>query len=98
MFSVHNSVQKNLGNSCKLKNFFPNTSVDFHDVQELHSSRMHTSPLLTVSPSMHSTGGGLLARGSALPGGLLAGGVCLARGGLLAWGLLPGGVWYPSMH
>ena len=79
--------------------------------QELHSSTMHTTCLLTVSPSMLCAGevslpGGLLAGGSALPGG-----VCLARGGLpcqgvgllargvcLARGVFLAGGWYPSMH
>ena len=58
-------------NACKLE-------------QELHSSRMHTARLLTVSPSMHCAGGG-----SALPGGCLPcqGGSPCHRGG--------GG--YPSM-
>ena len=72
--------------------------------QELHSSRMHTARLLTVSPIMHCAGGVCLARGSALPGeggsALQEGGlpcqggppcqgvVCLARGG----SALPGGV------
>ena len=42
--------------------------------QELHSSRMHTARLLTVTPSMHCAGGspcqgGLPCRGIALPGG-----------------------------
>ena len=70
--------------------------------QELHSSRMHTTCLLTISPSMHCAGvsalpGGspcysgwsalLGGGGSALPGGFPCWGVCLARGG-----------WYPSMH
>ena len=45
--------------------------------QELHSSRMHTARLLTVSRSMHCAGGGIC----------LARGVCLARGGLLARGV-----------
>ena len=70
--------------------------------QELHSSRMHTARLLTVSPSMHCTGGvcvarGVPCRGVSLPGGLLAGG-CLARGspcpgGSACWGVcLLGGI------
>ena len=57
----------------------------------LHSSRMHTARLLTVSPSMHCAGGspcqgGLLGveggvgGGPPCQGGLLARGVCLARG------------------
>ena len=59
----------------------------------LHSSRMHTARLLTVSPSMHWAGGGggwvSLPGGSpcqngGLPcqGGILARRVCLARGGV----------------
>ena len=49
---------------------------------------MHTTRLLTVSPSMHCIGGGclLLGRGQLLGGCLLLGGVCLGVG------------WYPSMH
>ena len=62
-------------------------------LQELHSSRMHTARLVTVSSSMHCAegvslpGGVCLARGVSLPGGCLPcqgglscrGGVCLAR-------------------
>ena len=40
----------------------------------LHSSRMHTDRLLTVSPSMHCAGGG-----GVCPGGVCRGG-CLPRG------------------
>ena len=69
----------------------------------LHSSRMHTARLLTVSPSMHWAGGGVsLPGGSALPeGGLLAGGSALQGGVLLVRGVpacrgggvcLPGGM------
>ena len=74
----------------------------------LHSSRMHTARLLTVSPSMHWAEGGVsLPGGSALPeGGLLAGGSALQGGGFPCQrgACLPGGVsawqggWYPSMH
>ena len=45
--------------------------------QELHSSRMHTARLFTISPSMHCAGV-CLARGVSSLGG-----VCLARGGCL---------------
>ena len=53
--------------------------------QELHSSKMHTARMLTVSPSMHCTGGR-----SALPGGL----PCQGGGGLSCQvgSALPGGV------
>ena len=54
----------------------------FYFQQELHSSRMHTTHLLTVSPNMYCTGGG----GLSLPGG-----VCLAS-------LSCHRRWYPSMH
>ena len=73
----------------------------------LHSSRMRTARLLTVSP-MHCTGGGGWSwRGACLGGCLLwgacSGGVC-SRGAWSWWvpGLgVPGpggGWWYPSMH
>ena len=40
-----------------------------HNLLELHSSRMHTARLLTVSPGRCCAGGGcLLARGVSLPG------------------------------
>ena len=56
-------------------------------VKRLHSSRMHTARLLTVSPSMHCAGG------SPCQGGLLVGGCLLARGGvsLLGRSALPKG-------
>ena len=66
----------------------------------LHSSRMHTAHLLTISPSMHCTGGvpalgGCLlggvpvpgvGGGCLLPGGCLLRGVCLLLGGVCSWG------------
>ena len=64
----------------------------------LHSSRMHTARLLTVSPSMHCSGGrGCLLGGGAWSwGDLLVGGVC-SRGCLLrGGGCLVLGVWYPT--
>ena len=66
----------------------------------LHSSRMHTTRLLTVSPSMHCRGGGegLPCQGGFLcQGGLPCQGVCLARRGLLARGVcLAGGSALPE--
>ena len=51
----------------------------------LHSSRMHTARLLTVSPSLHCTGGGLV-RGDVCSRGVPGpGGVCF--GGCLLWGV-----------
>ena len=44
---------------------------------------MYTARLLTVSPSMHCTGGGSALLGDLLARGVcLAGGVCLARRGV----------------
>ena len=54
-------------------------------VTRLHSSRMHTTRLLTVSPSMHWVGGLLWGAG---PGGCV-----FAPGGGAWWG-----GWYLSMH
>ena len=51
----------------------------------LHSSRMHTTRLLTVSPSMHCTGG-------SAPGGISASGGLLPGGG----GSAPGAVGIPA--
>ena len=49
----------------------PTTNID---ITRLHSSRMHTARLLTVSPSMHYSGGGCLLRGFSGPrGGLIRG-------------------------
>ena len=71
--------------------------------QELHSSRMHTARLSTVSPSMNTAQGAVcLVRGV----GLDRGGFCLDRGGsaliegvCLARGVcLDGRWWFPSMH
>ena len=55
----------------------PTTNID---ITRLHSSRMHTARLLTVSPSMHCSGGGCLLRGLSGPGG------GLIRGESLFWG------------
>ena len=52
------------------------------DDKNWHSSRMHTARLLTVSPSMHCTGGSALARGICLDWG----GVCQHWGSLPCWG------------
>ena len=58
----------------------------------LHSSRIHTTHLLTISPSMHCTGGAC-SRGVPGPGEcLLLGGVpgprrCLVLGGAWSWGV-----------
>ena len=49
-------------------------------VTRLHSSRMHTARLLTVSPSMHCSEGCLLRRGGVCSGGCLL-------GGYLVWGV-----------
>ena len=49
----------------------------------LHSSRMHTAHLLTVSPSMHCWRGGLL------PGGLPAWGGACSWGRDCSWGGVP---------
>ena len=43
--------------------------------KRLHSSRMHTARLLTVSPSMHCAGGVSLPGGSPCWGGALPGGL-----------------------
>ena len=60
----------------------------------LHSSRMHTTRLLTVSPSMHCRGGG---EGLPCRGGFFARGVYLARGSALPGGVsLPGGSALPG--
>ena len=75
----------------------------------MHSSRMRTSRLLTVSPSMHSSGGctwspGVYLVWGSVPGpgmylvwGYLIPGVYLVWGMYLVWGvyLVPGGV--PSL-
>ena len=55
--------------------------------RRLHSSSMHTTRLLTVSPSMHCTGGVPGSRGSAWSLGVPA----LEGRGVGWW-------WYPSMH
>ena len=59
----------------------------------LHSSRMHTARLLTVSPSMHCAGGEVPDPGGAWSGGVCSEG-CLVQGGSAPGG---GGWWYPSM-
>ena len=65
---------------------------DISALTRLHSSRMHTARVLTVSPSIHCAGGCLLLGGVCSGGSAPGGGVptCL----LLGWGV----VWYPSMH
>ena len=50
----------------------------------LHSSMMHTARLLTVSPSIHCSQGGVCSRGGLLPGGCLLGGGGLLGGGVSA--------------
>ena len=55
----------------------------------LHSSRMHTTRLLTVSPSMHCAG--VCSQGRLHPVGLLP------RDPVLRGRSVPGG-WYSSMH
>ena len=52
----------------------------------LHSSRMHTARLLTVSPSMHCAGGEVPD-----PGGCLVRGVSALRGAWSRGGSAPGG-------
>ena len=69
------SVFSTLKSSCIL--------TEMSSQQELHSSRMHTAHLLTVSPSMHCAGG------SPCQGGLPCQGVCLAMGGSPCQGGLP---------
>ena len=69
----------------------------------LHSSRMHTARLLTVSPSMHCTGGCLLLGVSASVGCLLLWegvwfGGCLVLGVSASGGVSAFRGWYPSMH
>ena len=62
-----------------------NSWLGFHTITRLHSSRMHTTCLLTISPSMHCTGGAWSQGGSA------AGGVPGPRGVPgPGWGLDPG--------
>ena len=67
----------------------------------LHSSRMHTACLLTISPSMHCAGGLPVPRGCLLLGGLLGslpkGGVC-PGGECLPRGLSTGGVLCDRSH
>ena len=71
----------------------------------LHSSRMRTARLLTISPSMQCSGGCLLQGGDCSQGGACSQG-CLLLGGVCPWGmrcLFLEGVWlllggYPSMH
>ena len=43
--------------------------VKFYLTTRLHSSRMRTTRLLTVSPSMHCSGGYLVPGGMLCPGG-----------------------------
>ena len=57
----------------------------------MHSSRMHTARLLTVSPSMHYAGGRLVPGGYALEGVSALRGAW-SQGGLLWRGCLLGGV------
>ena len=52
-----------IGPPSKLNNIHENTVT-----RRLHSSRMHTACLLTISPSMHCTGGSAWGRGYLLPG------------------------------
>ena len=80
--------------------------VEKYIVTRLHSSRMRTTRVMTVSSSMLCAGGGVPG-----PEGVCSRGGCLLRGGVSApggvpapgggacsgGGLLPGG-WYPSMH
>ena len=74
----------------------------------LHSSRMCTARLLTISPSMYCTGGSA-PRGVSAPGGVSAprvsapGGGCLLLGGVCSGGVVcsqggssPGGVSAPK--
>ena len=66
------------------------SEIQIKYLTKLHSSRMHTACLLTVSPSMHCAGGGTPYRE---PGGESScqGGI-LAKGGLFAKvGFLDGG-------
>ena len=62
-------------------------------ITSMHSSRMGTTRLLPVSPSMHCAGGGLLPGGvSTSRGGVCSRGVSACVGCLLPGGdLLPGG-------
>ena len=65
-----------------------------HYVARLHSSRMHTAHLLTVSPSMHCAGGVCSWGGVCFWGMSASGGCLLPRVGVCFWGmcLLPGGI------
>ena len=60
-----------------------------HSQTRLHSSRMHTAQLLTVSPNMHCTGGGACSGGCLVPGGVPGpGGLPLWREGVCSWGVV----------
>ena len=59
----------------------------------MHSSRMCTTCLLPISPSMHCSQGGACPRGCTFPGGVPA------QGGVPAWGgYLPRGMYLPGVY
>ena len=64
--------------TCLWNNYLPATTLEgekYSDNTRLHSSRMRTTRLLPVSPSMHCAGR-VCSWGCLLPGGVLSGGVC----------------------
>ena len=92
ILSIKVSIKKNKGattknddieDKCERSLNMPETSM--------HFSRMHSTRLLPVSPSMHCTGGVCFPGGGLHPGGCLLWGVSAYRGGCLLQGcLLPG--------
>ena len=89
-----------LWSQCFYEMYQTKTGEKLNDPTRLHSGRMRTAHLLTVSPSMHYAGGVCLVRGGAwCQGGLLPGEVPgLGGGGVCSWGMgfLVRG--YPSVH
>ena len=71
--------------ACKWYHWKKHQLISHIIIIRLHSSRMHTARLLTVSPSMHCAGGSARGGSCMVPGGLLHGGVPgLGGGGILA--------------
>ena len=83
--------QKNLVNV--IKNNSTRLAAMTKFLTRLHSSRMHTARLLTVSPSMHCSRGGCLVLGGAWSRGRVS-----ARRGICPGGCLPRGLPYDLSH
>ena len=83
-----------MSDSCKTLAKLVESSINFNKKTRVHSSRMRTTHLLPVSPSMHCSGGCTLPWRVYLPGGVyLPKGVVPAQGGVPTRGCTcPGGV------